>query len=355
MQMQMTYRLPTKDDKEALMEYVQEHYDYGETKIHACMSFTTMEFDEWLDRVYRLNKKADNEWGRSDLYMVFFNDSFIGLINVRYEMAQELAEIYGHIGYSVRPSARRMGFATEMLRFGLKVMEDHGCKEAILGCIKPNIASARTMIRNGGQLIREGDGFDPNNINQYYRFLLNKPQETPELWDLYTKDKQISGKSHTRGVWPIPDGYYHMIVHVWIRNSKGEYSMSQRAATRPSHPLEWECVGGSVLKGETSLQAAIREIKEEIGLDLTNSDGRLIFSQLRDRIKKPNNVGYLDCRDIMEVYLFDYDGDIDLRKATTDEVVQTKWMTIDEIRNLYDDGKMVYTLDYFFTKIGQSN
>ena len=60
------------------------------------------------------------------------------------------------------------------------------------------------------------------------------------------------------------DGY-HLVVHVWIRNSKGEYLISQRSANRPTYPLMWECVGGSVVKGEDSLQGAIREAKEEVG------------------------------------------------------------------------------------------
>lgn len=41
-------------------------------------------------------------------------------------------------------------------------------------------------------------------------------------------------------------------VHVWLRNSKGEYLISQRSADRQTDSLMWECVGGSVLKGETS-------------------------------------------------------------------------------------------------------
>ena len=55
-------------------------------------------------------------------------------------------------------------------------------------------------------------------------------------------------------------------MHVWIRNSKGEYLISQRSANRPTFPLMWECVGGSVVKGEDSMQGAIREAKEEVGI-----------------------------------------------------------------------------------------
>ena len=69
-----------------------------------------------------------------------------------------------------------------------------------------------------------------------------------EKWDLYTKYRENTGKEHIRGE-AIPDGFYHLVVHVWIRNSKGEYLISQRSANRPTFPLMWECAGGSVIEG----------------------------------------------------------------------------------------------------------
>ena len=79
-----------------------------------------------------------------------------------------------------------------------------------------------------------------------------------EVWDLYDENKNITGKYCIRGN-EISDNLYHLVVHVWIKNSKGEYLISQRSENRPKFPLKWECVGGSVLKGETSLHGAIRE------------------------------------------------------------------------------------------------
>ena len=53
----------------------------------------------------------------------------------------------------------------------------------------------------------------------------------------------------------------------------------------------------------------------------------------------------------MDVWLFDFDGDADLDAATTDEVADVRWMRRDEIRALYDAGKLVHTLGYFFTEV----
>lgn len=165
-----------------------------------------------------------------------------------------------------------------------------------------------------------------------------------ELWDLYTENREFTGKEHIRGE-ELPENMYHLVVHVWIKNSKGEYLISQRSANRQTFPLMWECVGGSVLKGESSIEGAIREAKEEVGIDLLHSDGKIVFSKVRKIIdgKKFN--------DIMDVWLFQYDGEIMLNNATTDEVEQTVWMSRSQILDLFEQRKLVDTLKYFFTDI----
>ncbi len=165
-----------------------------------------------------------------------------------------------------------------------------------------------------------------------------------EKWDLYTKYREKTGKELIRGE-KIPKDFYHLVVHVWIRNCKGEYLISQRSGNRPTFPLMWECVGGSVLKGESSIDGALREVKEEVGLDLKPEAGKLLFTKLRG-----TDVKY-ECKqfnDFMDVWLFEYDGDLHLDNATTDEVADCRWMTVSEIRKLYEDNRLVQTLDYFF-------
>lgn len=166
-----------------------------------------------------------------------------------------------------------------------------------------------------------------------------------ELWDLYNKNRELTGRDHIRGE-EVPQGYYHLVVHVWIRNSKGEYLISQRSADRPTCPLMWECVGGSVLKGEDSLTGALRETKEEVGLALSPEGGKLISSTVGRIV---NGVRFTD---ILDVWLFEYDGPVSLEQATTKEVAQAAWMTKEEIRALFDNSKLVHTLGYFFTTEG---
>ena len=166
-----------------------------------------------------------------------------------------------------------------------------------------------------------------------------------ELWDLYTEDRKLTGKEHIRGE-KLPENTYHLVVHVWIKNSKGQYLISQRSDNRPTFPLMWECVGGSVLKGESSIDGAIREAKEEVGVELLPDNGKLIFSKNRKIIdgKKFN--------DILDVWLFQYDGDATLNNATTDEVKQIVWMDKNQILDLLKQNELVDTLKYFFTEFG---
>ena len=161
-----------------------------------------------------------------------------------------------------------------------------------------------------------------------------------ELWDLYNENRELTGRTHIRGE-EIPEGFYHLVVHVWIKNSNGEYLISQRSANRPTFPLMWECVGGSVLAGEDSLTGAIREAKEEVGIDLLPESGRLLFTRVRSVINRKRY------SDIVDVWLFHYDENA-AAPISTDEVAQSKWMTVSEVQALLDSGEMVESLRYFF-------
>lgn len=167
-----------------------------------------------------------------------------------------------------------------------------------------------------------------------------------EIWDLYDRDRNIIGE-HIRGE-ELPENGFHLVVHIWVKNSKGQYLISQRSESRKSNPLMWECCGGSVLKGENSLNGALREAKEEVGIELQPNDGKIIFSKIREYVNGEK------FNDILDVWLFEYDGDINLNNATTDEVEQAMWLYPNEVKKLYEEQKLVHTLDYFFEKIDLS-
>lgn len=106
----------------------------------------------------------------------------------------------------------------------------------------------------------------------------------------------------------------------------------------------WECVSGSVVKGEDSLSGVIREAKEEVGIDLMPEMDKCFLQRHENHRWKIYN-------DIMDVWLFDYDGEVDLGNATTDEVAQVAWMNREQIKELFDANMFVDTLEYFFTEV----
>ena len=165
-----------------------------------------------------------------------------------------------------------------------------------------------------------------------------------EIWDLYNENRELLRKDHIRGE-QLPIDGYHLVVHVWIRNSKGEYLISQRSANRPTNPLMWECVDGSVVKGEDSLQGVLREVKEEVGIDLLPEKGQVVLSDIK-KIEFGKVVNK-----IVDVWLFDYDGEVDLGNATTDEVAQVAWMNQEQIKELFEHNMFMETLEYFFTEV----
>ena len=79
-------------------------------------------------------------------------EEFLGRIVVRHRLTHALLDIGGHIGYDVRPSARRQGHATEMLRQALPVARDLGIDLALITCDVSNIGSRTVIERNGGVL-----------------------------------------------------------------------------------------------------------------------------------------------------------------------------------------------------------
>ena len=88
-----------------------------------------------------------------------------------------------------------------------------------------------------------------------------------ELWDLYKKDGTPAGIDHIRGE-KMPNGLYHIVGGVAVRHVDGTYLLLQRDWNMPGWPGLWELgASGSVLKGESPLQGAVRELYEECGIN----------------------------------------------------------------------------------------
>jgi mutator protein MutT len=155
-----------------------------------------------------------------------------------------------------------------------------------------------------------------------------------EEWDIYDNYRNKTNRFHVRGT-PFENGEYHIVVHVWIMNDKGEILLVKRHPKKP-FPNLWECPGGSVLRGEDSCQAAIREVQEEIGVSLFLSNGKVIKSERRDHFN-----------DFYDVWLFNQSFNLADCVLQKDEVSDSKWVTKRELHSMYNEKYLVPTLSYF--------
>ena len=88
------------------------------------------------------------------------------MIDIRHRLNEYLLQFGGNIGYSVRPSQRRKGYATEMLALALEECRKLGIDRALVTCDKTNIGSAKTIQKNGGVL--ENEVLEGDRITQRY-------------------------------------------------------------------------------------------------------------------------------------------------------------------------------------------
>ncbi len=156
-----------------------------------------------------------------------------------------------------------------------------------------------------------------------------------EVWDIYTVDRKRTGKTCIRGEQDKLGEYeFHMWVMVWIKNPEtGKYLISQRTADKQVDPLKWETVAGHSIAGETCMEAAVREAYEEVGISFDSHDAKCVATKVALTIDGRRHNW------IRDSYYFETTEDADLNKATTKEVIRTKWVTFDEFREMYERGE----------------
>ena len=96
------------------------------------------------------------------------DDRLVGMIQIRHCFNDYLEKFGGHIGYSIRPSERRNGYAKEMLRMALPFCREIGLEKVLITCIDGNIGSEKTILANGGAY--ESTTHEPNDNKYLKRF-----------------------------------------------------------------------------------------------------------------------------------------------------------------------------------------
>ena len=161
---------PTIEYKQAALDYRQEHFDCGETEIHGDGGLDHAEtYEGWLAKIRDARTwEANEERVPATTYFGMLNGRIVGTIQIRHELNQRLLSTYGHIGYGVRTSERRKGYAAAMLATALGKCRELGIKNVLISCDKDNIGSAKTILKNGGVYDKDYIEENGNIVQQYW-------------------------------------------------------------------------------------------------------------------------------------------------------------------------------------------
>lgn len=144
---------PSIELKEEALAYRQEHFEEGEDIIYGSELFDKTEsYEEWLKSVTDNTKKetVNPQWVVTDTFFAMDAcNHIVGIIDFRHELKGFLLDM-GNCGYSVRPSFRRKGIASSMLRQLIEYVNTLGFHQLQISVEKSNIASIKTIKKNGG-------------------------------------------------------------------------------------------------------------------------------------------------------------------------------------------------------------
>ena len=151
---------PDKEQEQQAKEYVQEFLE-SSSRIPGASSLEEYvnKYDDWLRRIDNHEKGIDLKEGyapSSTYFVVREKDNkIVGMTNIRHRLTGKLLTHGGHIGYSIRPTERKKGYATELLFLVLEKYEEMGIEKVLVTCDKSNIGSVKVIQNNFGVLENE--------------------------------------------------------------------------------------------------------------------------------------------------------------------------------------------------------
>jgi 8-oxo-dGTP diphosphatase len=152
-----------------------------------------------------------------------------------------------------------------------------------------------------------------------------------EMCDVRDAAGTLTGRVVARGT-QLPEGEYYLAVQIWIRNEADEYLIQQRAPHLTS-PGIWATTAGYVTAGEASLSGAIREVEEELGLEIS-PDWMHLFQRLVMKIQ------------IEDVWIADVSRESLGEPVVGSEVSAWKWASKAAIREMINQGEF-FGYSYF--------
>ena len=178
--------IPTKEYEQQAIEYIQEFQKYHSNINGVGGLYRYLEdYDGWLRKLEDDRTRTTvTEKVPSETFLLIreADNRLIGIINIRLKLNDSLLQHGGHIGYGIRPTERRKGYAEYQLYCALKYCDTKGLDRVLVTCYKDNIGSAKTIQNSYGVL--ENEVLEDDKILQRYwidvKFALEKLKEKYE-------------------------------------------------------------------------------------------------------------------------------------------------------------------------------
>lgn len=151
---------PSIEYKDSFIEAVKEYRaDTSFPLMHRRYHDLSLEelqdhFDEYVEKVRSWDRGENLPQGfvPAREFWLVENGTFIGSVNIRHMLNENLLRLGGHIGYEIRPSMRGKGYGSEALKLALPKAKELGIERALLTCDATNVGSRKIIEKNGGVL-----------------------------------------------------------------------------------------------------------------------------------------------------------------------------------------------------------
>lgn len=156
-----------------------------------------------------------------------------------------------------------------------------------------------------------------------------------EYFDVYDENKQLTGKTLPRKGTRLKEGEYQLIVLALIERPDHKFLITQRSMDKKWAAGSWEVSGGGAMAGETSFQAVCREVKEEVGLDVSQAEGRVIYTYSNVDLERGDNY-------FVDVYHFHMDYTEEEVVVQESEATGFKIVPFSEITKIHQESQFLH-------------
>ena len=183
-------------------------------------------------------------------------------------------------------------------------------------------------------------------ILRYVGFFIFRPM-ADEYIDILDKDGNFTGKVALKSE-AHQNGWYHASVHIWLYTEDGNILFQKRGDDKDTYPGLWDIsVAGHIAAGESSISTAIREAKEEIGIDINNSDLELLQVRLSEKIPTP----FIIDNEYNHVFLCTLTNPLDELILQQEEVADARLVSIQTFQSQLESGNLKayvpHDIDYY--------